>query len=354
MKEYNRLIKHWIVRMTCIVLLLCLLAGCGSRGTDSAIGPVPLDIGAWEFCAANYKQFASYIKLGMDDGELYMWNGRECTLSQFENGAFRKVCRIDGGWIGIFDGYFYYEAAVKGEEYTYSVSSYHLETGEHRSLTTVGIYSIMDTFFTEDGKLYVPADGDRTSYKVIGESEYLEEVRQYETYTIGEYSYVLEGKREQADLIRYDAEGNRYSLEDEVPYGEKSMIPCENGLLIHNETNGDFLYFVEAETGNVVELFTVECIYASSAVNVHDGYAYLSFVRYTEWGPLGIGGKRDETDELNGTYRISLEDYSVEKISDEIYNGLYIFDDTGIYACNADYQVFKLDFDGYVTAQLTQ
>ena len=127
---------------------------------------------------------------------------------------------------------------------------------------------------------------------------------------------------------------------------KKSMIPCDNGLLIHNETNGDFLYFIEAESGDVIELFTVDCIYAVSAVNVHDGYAYLSFVRYTKYGPLGIGGKQDENDALNGTYRISLTDYSVEKISDESYNGLFIFDDTGIYACNEEGSIYKLDFDG--------
>ena len=131
------------------------------------------------------------------------------------------------------------------------------------------------------------------------------------------------------------------------------MIPCEEGLLIHNETNGDFLYFVEADTGNAVALYTAECIYAYSAVNVYGDNAYLSFVRYTQWGPLGLGGQVSEDDELNGTYRISLKDYSVTKISDEIYNGLFIFDDSGIYACNSDGQICKLDFNGNVLLRVS-
>jgi hypothetical protein len=198
----------------------------------------------------------------------------------------------------------------------------------------------------EDGRLYVPVDRERSSYILIENAQMIGEVAQLETYNVCGREYVLVGEREQAKLMRYDSYGNLYSYEAEIPYGEKNMIPCENGLLIHNETNGDFLYFIEAETGNAVELFAVDCIYALSAVNVHNGYAYLSFVRYTDWGPLNIGGKRDENDELNGTYRICLTDYSVEKLSDDIYNGLFIFDDTGIYACNEDGCIYKLDFDG--------
>ena len=346
LRRRNLFIKLLLLSMTLMITL-----GACSKNEGHADGLSQLVVGENGFSPANYKQYASYIQLGAHDGKLYMWNGWEHTLSCFEGGVFETIAKFDGSWIGIQNGYFYYKSAKGDGKYT--VCSYSLENGEHISLTTIGSISGWDLYFTENA-LCIPENAEKASFRVICDSQVSEDTQQNETYIIGEKAYVLEGKREEVILMCYSTDGSEEPVEVEVPYGLKSMIPCENGLLIHNETNGDFLYFVEAETGNVVELFTVDCIYAYSAVNVHGGYVYLSFVRYTEFGPLGLSGKFDEDDALNGTYRISLEDYSVEKISDEIYNGLFIFDDTGIYACKRDYRVCKLDFDGTVLMELTE
>ena len=55
-----------------------------------------------------------------------------------------------------------------------------------------------------------------------------------------------------------------------------------------------------------------------------------------------------EEDKLSGTYRIDLTDFSTEKISDTVFTGMYIFNDSEIYACDKYYRMYRLAFDGSV------
>ena len=57
---------------------------------------------------------------------------------------------------------------------------------------------------------------------------------------------------------------------------------------------------------------------------------------------------------MEGTYRISLKDYSVEKLNDNIYDGLYYFGDAYIYACDRDGGIYRLNLDGSVKDILYQ
>ena len=51
---------------------------------------------------------------------------------------------------------------------------------------------------------------------------------------------------------------------------------------------------------------------------------------------------------MEGTYRISLKNYSVEKLNDNIYDGLYYFGGDYLYACNRDGCMYRLNLDGSV------
>lgn len=84
--------------------------------------------------------------------------------------------------------------------------------------------------------------------------------------------------------------------------------------------------------------------------NVFEDKLYYYVERYEKYGILGM--TRFENDEIEGTFIINLKDLSVEKVSDKIYNGLYIFDDTGIYACDDKCNIVKLDFDGKMVGTL--
>ena len=50
----------------------------------------------------------------------------------------------------------------------------------------------------------------------------------------------------------------------------------------------------------------------------------------------------------SGTFRIDTEDFSVEKISDYVYDGLFIFDNESIFACDTGKNIYQLDMDGRV------
>ena len=132
----------------------------------------------------------------------------------------------------------------------------------------------------------------------------------------------------------------------QLPYADKrTLIPCENGLLIHNEGRGELLYWVDEE-GEVTSLFSVPCILSDSSVTVYGTSAYLSFIRYEKHGE--IGQVRYKNDTLEGTYKIDLRTFSAEKISDKVYCGLYNFDDTCIYACDEDCHIYKLDSEANI------
>ena len=332
------------------IVLTVMLAACTSG--SSATAPAELNLSDCFFNSANCNQVNASVLLGVYDRDLYMWH--EGVVSKYENGVFRKVYKIDGSRIGFSDGYFYYTSSVRGEKYTYGINQYSLENSTQSELFQRGTIFVRNHYFTEDGHLHAAADSSCSIYKEIYAGTVLGEHDRPESYTMDSGIYTLTGGDTcESVLTRKDDSGQITSYKGVIPYGMKYAVPCEYGLLIHNENSGgNLLYLVEADSGNVVPLFETECIYSQSAFNLYGEYAYISLVRYTQWGPLGLGGLRDEQDQVNGTYRIDLKNYSVEKISDEIYNGLYIFDDSGIFACNSDYQVFKLDFNGNVLYEL--
>ncbi|MBR6271067.1 MAG: hypothetical protein IKR26_02805 [Lachnospiraceae bacterium] len=56
-------------------------------------------------------------------------------------------------------------------------------------------------------------------------------------------------------------------------------------------------------------------------------------------------------DGISGTYVFSLNDYSIKRISDAVYDAFYIFDNTGLYAiCEKD--ILKVDYKGNVIDEI--
>ena len=83
-----------------------------------------------------------------------------------------------------------------------------------------------------------------------------------------------------------------------------------------------------------------------SAVTVVGSDVYFSLDRWEEeYGFYQLRHFKNDT--IPGTYRISLKDFSMKKISDEIYDGLYNFDDTCLYVCYKQ-NIYQIDFDGNV------
>lgn len=183
-----------------------------------------------------------------------------------------------------------------------------------------------------------------------GEIEISKEICGYE---LGDAEYIVyRGYDDQAERIICRKDGNS----QELTLGgaeRRSLIPTDYGILIHNEGGEDILYIIKQD-GTVTKLFYANCLYSVTAVAVHREHVYLSLRRYLEYGPMEIGFKRSENDEMEGLYRINLLDGNIVKISDLFFDGLYIFDDTGIFACDEYCSIFKLGFDGEVIDTLLE
>ena len=177
------------------------------------------------------------------------------------------------------------------------------------------------------------------------------------TYCFGDMMFThYRGRRDGeyiTTIIATDTEGNVIrDYKGAFGNGSCRIIPCENGILIHNAISPDMLYFVDGVSGEIIELFSVDAERTISAVNVYNEFVYLSFLRYLDYDQMWFGLYKN--DSLSGTYRISLTDYSVEKISDIVYDGLFIFDDSGIFACDRKNNVYKLDFEGNLIMTLLE
>ena len=89
-----------------------------------------------------------------------------------------------------------------------------------------------------------------------------------------------------------------------------------------------------------------------TAVDVVGDDVYLSLKRYEGYSESGKLLRRYENDTLEGTWRISLTDFSAVKISDTIYNGLYCFGDV-LLACDESCSVYRLQPDGSTQPLIT-
>ena len=307
----------------------------------------------------NYKQMDAYYAMGVSEGKLYICADNQ--LFVFEDGSMKELRNaIEQTVAGTFNGRrtrqviandCLYFAAVSdiSENQPKGLYAYDLRSGSLTLLAEETSRMNEGDFFIDENKtLYIAADEAKTHYYPIRGCDVGDRIEIAEQYAYSDQLYIFRNTPNDISLIHVDEEGNEINLigENKIPPDVRSyVIPCDNGILLHNAAHNLPLYYIEGETGKIVELFPeIEAMEMQTAVNIHNNYVYFSLLRYEKWADLGMA--RFENDTLEGTYRISLTDYSVEKISDHIYNGLFIFDDSGIYACNQAGDIYKLDFDG--------
>lgn len=348
-----------ILLLPVLILLICFMMSCSKSVS------VVNDPGMVRFDGehpANNKQHEASVWLGCYEGSLYFLTHSitsssnktdyHLQLGVLENGSARKILSLnkDGNIhvLGFEDGCLYYwENHTRGTDvlYCYSMEDQTetvLYKGEREGLKT--------EFFSEDGSAYFPlyVDYEETPQFVhVAKDKVIAVEPLTEGYCLGDktYSVIAEYGDAVERILRTDTYGNAA----EIPLGlayRRSIIPYENGLLIHNESHSELLYKIDEE-GMVTKLFEIPCLTSKSAVNIHGTDVYLSLLRYEKYGEFGK--LRYENDSVEGTYRISLIDNSVVKISDNIFNGLYNFDDTCFYCCDEKGNIYKMDFDGTVT-----
>ena len=312
---------------------------------------------------ANNRQNTASVWMGTYGGKLYFHPVRSLRessrthyyhyLSVFENGAATPLKRIDGSIIGMQNEAIYFYMFGNN----YFNDSNRVDCYDISSKRTSKLYSldniISSCYFSLCGQLYVPADSTGSRYYPVC-GDYVDySPTPKEVYHLDDKIYSVEGLYHSQTIMVTDAEGMVFSLDNQIPSGRKSIFPCKQGLLVHNEQQGELLYLICKGSGDVIELFTAPCIKSVSAINIWDNYVFLSFSRY-QYDEAIDSTVEIKHDDLAGTYRINLENFDVQKVSDKVYNGLYIFDDTGIYACDEVCNMYKLDFEGNIIMTLLQ
>lgn len=305
---------------------------------------------------ANNLQNAASIWMGTFEGKLY-FSPRWCAESKyrskyynylacFERGTIKRLFRIQDRILGISNNYIYYSSwrdtvlgNVKERIYCYDFRN------NTEKLICETNFLTSEYYFSEDNLLFLSLSSREGPYHLVNGTSISRDISPPQSYILNGKSYSVCGTGDSTNIVVTDEIKKRYELKYDTPLGRQSLIPCKKGLLVHNEGEGNALYLILDNSEEIVQLFEIPCSKAISAVNVYDDWAYISISRYY------FNEQSDSTvsfvnDHLAGTYRIDLSDYSVEKISDIIYNGLYIFDDSGIYACTEKLEIYRFDFSG--------
>lgn len=250
------------------------------------------------------------------------------------------------------NGFAYFDAKKEfGTPREYELMCMNLATGDVEYLETIPSFAWSGIIYSADGTCYIPKD-DRpgepiVEYYIAKDATLSEPVEMAERYMLGSNQYAIE----KGDLIRYDEAGNREVVKDYVELGFHCLIPCESGLLVFRHGSSYVLDYIPEDTQTVVELFHYRGFASNAGVNIHDNYVYISCEMFDKLGEKGT--EKGSAAPFDGTYRISLTDYTVEKLNDVFYDGLYIYDDTGIYATKVGC-IYKLDFDGNVIMTLME
>jgi len=297
---------------------------------------------------ANMHQDEAYVKMMAVNDKLYFYIESWWEKHGLRRKFNRKLCEIGNGEIqsvadfGVVYGYDqrYIYAHIDNE-----LVAFDMQTNTQRSLTTCS-QSLYDplVFIDSDWTLRV---------KLVTQEEFYYEIKDgkllnthladdlYEEYELSGKTYAVSGDTggvfcQGEDITKYL--GSAYY---------RALVPYQDGLLLMNNGSQNLVYYIESD-GTISSLFPeIPCKSTLSCINFYENYIFVSFLRRGELTNYETF-EYYENDTLSGTYRIDMTDRSVKKISDNIYNGMYIFDDSGIYACNRDGDIHHLDFDGNV------
>ncbi len=359
--------KKTLFRIVLVVLILVVIVAVIEKTfihpKSVAFLQGPGEITGIVSCPGNNRQRQASVWLGCYDKQLYYFGGRKAgadktkyddSLYVFQDGGLVEVFPLSRGKgeisiLGIVDCFLYYWD-YRGSDYeNIRLYCYNLESNKESLLYSGHLYGVASLYFANDGSVYFPLfpeSGKAAQFVHVSGESVLGVKPLTDGYPLGENTYYVES--EYYDVVverisKTDHDGNKL---DEIPFESahrRSMIPYEDGLLVHNEGLESLLYQIH-EDGSVTKLFSVPCLGTTSAVNTHGTDAYISVLRYEKYGEKGM--LRYENDLLSGTYRISLIDGSTEKISDMYFNGLYNFDDSCFYCCDQQGNIYKMKFDG--------
>lgn len=147
------------------------------------------------------------------------------------------------------------------------------------------------------------------------------------------------------DVITKGIDGNEKRIELDGASIPLSIFQISESVVLYCINGRTPLSIIESDQ-KITPVFTFDCLMSESSIALHENKIFLSVRRYREFGPLSLGYLIDSNDDLEGLYTINMSDFSVRKISDSFYTGLYNLDGTCLYGCDTDGNVYKIAFDG--------
>lgn len=329
-----------------IPFLLLNFTSCLFFKADYNVNDAEIVVKDYKYNYANEQQDPVTTKLFMVNSELYVFHIDEGDLYVIRNGKADKILNAgkSADCVVVNDDVYYlddtslmhYSLSIEKKERLYNGDDFLTLTSKEDTAYVLSFendcfYGAVDGVFDSDTKVssdaFVEAFGKR--YELRPSS-----------YSIGKHELVVVGGETEMKIEGIEA--------NEEDYVSKKIVAVENGVVIHNEGGSNLLYFIDGKTGEITNLFSVECMDSDTAMNIYGDKVYLSVYRYKGWGDSMKGMVGYENDTISGTYEIDLKTGESKKISDQIYDALYIFDSTGIYAVEEYGKVYKLDFDGNV------
>ena len=322
---------------------------------------------------ANNRQYRATVWMGVYADKLYFCSrkgifsnrteyGRK--LYVFEDGEAHEVARLSQNvsefhMMGQSGAHLYYWVKKWEKSKQYSLYCYDLSTNSKQVIYQGEPHGKKTSYFAEDGTCYFPLDvehpEDVPQFVHVSGTEVLEVCPLTKGYPLGDRTYEVVagyGDVEAERIFCKDRDGITTELTfEKCRASMRAIIPCAGGLLIHNDRLSTMLYYI-CDDGEMTLLFSLPCLASQSSVQTCGSTVYLSVKRYVSLGEIGM--RRLENDTEEGTWRIDLKDGTKEKINDYIFCGMYNFDDTCIYCCDEDGNIYRMELDGEVSPILVR
>ena len=350
------------------MVIMLLFSSC--KSTASRVNDVPISVESDHFSLANVRQKNTDIKMQTINGKLYVYlpgtGNEKPSVYVFDEAGSASLGdilifnRYKSLWndvvLGFGNGYMYVKrytgqdsdgAYPKQADLMY----FDLATGASGFLTKTDNAAYVDARFDENGSFYIStreiSPDQEKQYQKVLQDTLLSEMTSQPDIRSGTLSQVLKQYNDAAQMLDEKQLNSVMASVEELGlegYG-CVLYPCADGWLLHISTGSMPLCFISSD-GVVTPVFEYACLDSVSSFNCYGDYGFLSVKRYEQWDSMNYGLLPYENDTISGLYRINLTDHTAEKISDNDYRGIFIFDDTSLFVCDNDGGVYQLDYNG--------
>ena len=340
-----------------MIAVLCVLSAACTK--HMVLSGDSIEIERYEAHMSNYHQYNSPAWLGTVDGEIYFFSNDTNTeydgwLCNLSDGNVRKTAQLkQASILGISGNSIVFQrykdsSYAKKEPGLYSIDT---KSGE-LTLLADGVYT-NPGFYTENGVLQLMSmNGDATipsSVISIENGRLLDANTNMPCYYLNNTKYCIAKTSSGYNYaggphtIYWQQDGSDAWQPLDLSYADRlSIMPVNEGLLIHSYGGPTILYFIQND-GTVVDLFNTKYSYTNSTIAVHGSDVFLSYKHVNRSGKWELSEKHYDDE---GTYRIHLPDFKAEQLNNSFYPGLFILNDTYIAACDEACNLIKMDFDG--------